>query len=83
LLYACRLLHRERSERISLLPEEDVWFATADFLGRLRNIKDSRWIVDSARVKSGFISGVTICANTNSLLDFKKFLGSGPYKTSF
>jgi hypothetical protein len=76
-------LHRERSERISLLPEEDVWFATADFLGRLRNIKDPRWIVDSARVKSSFISGVTICANTNSLLDFKKFLGSGPDKTSF
>jgi hypothetical protein len=56
-----------------IIDNTNVWFAAADFLGRLRKIKDSRWIVDSARVKSGFINGVTICANTNSLLYFNAY----------
>lgn len=51
----------------------NVWFAAADFLGRLREVKAPCRIDGSTRVVTGYINDVAICANTNSLLDFKAY----------
>jgi hypothetical protein len=61
-----------------IVDNTNAWFATADFLGRLREVKDPRWIDESARVITGYVNAIPIYANTNSLFDFTAYRKTHP-----
>lgn len=61
-----------------IVDNTNVWFAAADFLGRLRKIKDSRWIDKSMDVVTDRIDGVQITSNGNPLLDFNLYRKENP-----
>jgi hypothetical protein len=52
----------------------NCWYALADYIARLKDVSDPRWVDERYEVVTGYFDdGVAICANTNPLLNFARY----------